>query len=206
MESSLSETALDALPTKSEKIRALAAAGYSRSEIANILQIRYQHVRNVLLQSGIKAESSKQNASTSKRAEPVPARLWPVDRLLEAGFEIVGNCQITGNDAFEYSSLAPTTPGVYAFAVNGMIAYVGLTRGALRTRLGHYVYGHERQRTSARVKSLILATLKRGDTVEVCVACPPALEWNGLPVDGAAGLETGLIRLIRPHWNKQGAA
>jgi len=39
------------LPTKSAKIRALARAGYSRSEIAKFLDIRYQHVRNVLVAS-----------------------------------------------------------------------------------------------------------------------------------------------------------
>ncbi len=35
--------------TKSDKIRALSRAGYSRAEIANFLGIRYQHVRNVLV-------------------------------------------------------------------------------------------------------------------------------------------------------------
>lgn len=39
------------LRTKSDKIRALAREGYSRSEIAKYLEIRYQHVRNVLIQS-----------------------------------------------------------------------------------------------------------------------------------------------------------
>lgn len=37
------------LPTTSAKVRALHAAGYSRSEIAAFLGIRYQHVRNVLV-------------------------------------------------------------------------------------------------------------------------------------------------------------
>jgi AbrB family looped-hinge helix DNA binding protein len=36
------------LPTKSAKIRALAARGVSRADIARALGIRYQHVRNVL--------------------------------------------------------------------------------------------------------------------------------------------------------------
>ena len=40
------------LTTKSDKIRALFRAGYSRSEIARSLGIRYQHVRNVLVQAG----------------------------------------------------------------------------------------------------------------------------------------------------------
>ncbi len=38
-----------ALPTKSAKIRALDAAGYKRARIADFLNIRYQHVRNVLV-------------------------------------------------------------------------------------------------------------------------------------------------------------
>ena len=40
------------LTTKADKIRALFRAGYSRSEIAGFLGVRYQHVRNVLVQSG----------------------------------------------------------------------------------------------------------------------------------------------------------
>lgn len=40
------------LTTKSDKIRALFRAGYSRSEIARSLGIRYQHVRGVLVRSG----------------------------------------------------------------------------------------------------------------------------------------------------------
>ena len=43
---------VDGLTTKADKIRALFRAGYSRSEIAGFLEIRYQHVRNVLVQSG----------------------------------------------------------------------------------------------------------------------------------------------------------
>jgi hypothetical protein len=36
--------------SKSAKIRALTKAGFSRSQVALMLGIRYQHVRNVLLQ------------------------------------------------------------------------------------------------------------------------------------------------------------
>ncbi len=38
------------LSTKSAKIRALAASGYKRADIARFMGIRYQHVRNVLEQ------------------------------------------------------------------------------------------------------------------------------------------------------------
>ncbi len=43
---------VEGLTTKSDKIRALFLEGYSRSEIAKYLDIRYQHVRNVLVQDG----------------------------------------------------------------------------------------------------------------------------------------------------------
>ncbi len=45
-------TVIHGLETWADKIRALNAAGYSRSEIAKFLGKRYQHVRNVLVQSG----------------------------------------------------------------------------------------------------------------------------------------------------------
>jgi hypothetical protein len=47
------------LKTKSAVIRALAAEGHKRSAIAAALNIRYQHVRNVLVQAAEKAERSK---------------------------------------------------------------------------------------------------------------------------------------------------
>lgn len=46
------EEVVEGLSTKADKIRALFRAGYSRSEIAGFLEIRYQHVRNVLVRSG----------------------------------------------------------------------------------------------------------------------------------------------------------
>lgn len=196
------EAVVEGLTSKADKIRALAQAGYFRTEIARFLEIRYQHVRNVLVKSGIEnLQSADINDPKSALLDPEP---WPITRLLDAGFELISSCDLTTENAFKYSRLAPSEPGVYAFAVNGTVAYIGLTRGALRKRLGHYVYGHAKQRTSARVKGLILSSLARGDKVSVCIARPPTQEWNGLPVDTAAGLETGLIKLIRPPWNQQG--
>jgi bifunctional DNA-binding transcriptional regulator/antitoxin component of YhaV-PrlF toxin-antitoxin module len=43
------EDAVAGLNTKSDKIRGLAKAGYSRAEIADFLGVRYQFVRNVLV-------------------------------------------------------------------------------------------------------------------------------------------------------------
>lgn len=195
------------LTTKADKIRALDAAGFSRTEIAQFLNIRYQHVRNTLVAGPPKQKrspnGSKPNvprfSATLKRAEP-----WPKEKLLAAGFELLGACALNDDGGFVYSDTAPTDAGVYAFAVDGTVKYVGLTRFGLRTRLGHYVYGHKAQKTSHRIKGLIMKALHSEHKVEVLIAQPPALEWNGLPVDGPSGLETGLIKLIRPEWNVQG--
>ncbi len=197
----LPQKIVEGLTTKSDKIRALDAAGFTRTEIAQFLGIRYQHVRNVLVQSGAPAPGKRSVKEAPVRIAPEP---WPMQKLIDAGFDLLGECRANGDGAFAFTTQAPTDAGVYAFAVDGIIHYVGLTRFGLRTRLGHYVYGHERQKTSARVKGLILEALAAGRCVSVLIARPPQFEWNGLPVDGAAGLETGLIKLIRPPWNQQG--
>ena len=197
----LPQKIVEGLTTKADKIRALDVAGFTRTEIAQFLGIRYQHVRNTLIQGTPKVRSGFQKGSAQPTIKPDP---WPIQRLLDAGFHLLGDCSLSGEDAFGYSAKATTEPGVYAFAVEGWVKYVGLTRGALRTRLGHYVRGHEGQKTSAHIKALILETLRAGQQVQVLVATPPTFEWNGLPVDGAPGLESGLIRLLKPDWNRQG--
>ena len=40
---------VSSLPTKSSKIRKLDSMGWSRGDISRTLEIRYQHVRNVLI-------------------------------------------------------------------------------------------------------------------------------------------------------------
>jgi hypothetical protein len=187
------------LTTKADKIRALDLAGFSRTEIARFLGISYQHVRNTLARGAPQRGHTGSLSVDAARPDP-----WPIQRLIDAGFLLLADCSLSGEDAFGYSVKAPTESGVYAFAVDGWIRYVGLTRGALRTRLGHYIRGHKGQKTSAHIKGRILEMLRAGRNVQVLVATPPSFEWNGLPVDGAAGLETGLIRLIKPDWNRQG--
>ena len=47
------------LPTTAAKIRALAAKGQSRADIARMLGIRYQHVRNVLMRDEEKMKKAE---------------------------------------------------------------------------------------------------------------------------------------------------
>jgi hypothetical protein len=60
------------------------------------------------------------------------------------------------------------------------------------------------QRTSRRLNEIITEQLGIGAVVDIYIAAPPALEWNGLPVHTAVGLESALIEMIQPPWNKMG--
>ncbi|MBX4967440.1 GIY-YIG nuclease family protein [Rhizobium binae] len=197
------------LETKSDKIRALARAGYLRTEISSLLAIRYQHVRKVLADAGI-SEGLKKEVQLER--EPVSIQVeedaatttvaptsWEV--LLRAGFCFLGEWTPGEDESFRLDAAAPTDGGVYSFVVDDVVMYVGLTQRGLRQRLDGYRRGHERQRTNARVKALILEALSAGKRVKVLIASPEEGSWNGLPVNMSAGLEAGLITKVQPAWN-----
>lgn len=57
------ESVTGGLKTKSDKIRALSRRGVPTAEIARFLDIRFQHARNVLIQSGLyKTEGGAEQA------------------------------------------------------------------------------------------------------------------------------------------------
>jgi hypothetical protein len=203
------------LETKSDMIRALARAGYMRTEIATLLGIRYQHVRKVLVDAGI-TEGFKPRDEVRLEREPVVVEVGEGDRvdglldtswevLLRAGFHFLGEWK-GENEDIQIDARVPVDAGVYSFVVDDVVMYVGLTQRGLRARLDAYRRGYEKQKTNARVKALIQGALASGKRVKVLVAVPTAGEWNGLPVNTAAGLEAGLISMIRPAWNVLGVS
>ena len=197
------------LSTTADKIRALAQGGYDRTEISKIMGIRYQHVRNVLLRSGItgglrrQVEVDREPVTVDAAPPPREDTSWEV--LTQAGFQLIGEWAGNAEGAIMLNAQAPAAPGVYAFVVDDIVVYVGLTLSGLRGRFDQYRRGHEGQRTSARINERIAETLRQGKPVKVLVATPEPLEWQDLPVNTAAGLEAGLIEMIRPSWNIKGA-
>ena len=200
---------LRGLETTSDKIRALARAGYLRTEIREILDIRYQHVRKVLVDAGItdglQRPIEMERSTDVIEVLPAERKQTPPSVLLAAGFQPLGVWQIV-DDKLELSAKAPVDAGVYAFILDEAVVYVGVTQNGLQTRMDQYRRGHAGQRTNARVNALIRKAVEAGQKVAVMTAVPPSLEWNGLPIDGAAGLEAGLIRLVQPLWNMRGLA
>ena len=200
---------VEGLTTKADKIRALANAGYLRTEISKFLGIKYQHVRHVLVRSGFEGGLQSGRGDDRSVVPPQPMQNLPEptswEVLLRAGFQFAGKWELVDGELNLDASI-PSESGVYAFVLDDFIVYIGLTLTGLRTRMSHYRRGHARQRTSARVKNLIVEALQSGKRVKILTAMPEPLNWNDLPVDTAAGLEAGLIREFRPAWNIQGAS
>ena len=196
---------VEGLPTTSDKIRALLREGYLRTQVAEFLDIRYQHVRKVAVDAGID-DGLQRGIVVVRKDKPIPRVLEEVaiDVLVDAGFERLGEWITDGAGGITLTTPAPRDAGVYAFVVDGLIKYIGVSRAGIRSRMSNYRAGQKGQKTSARVNQIINDHVTAGTTVEVYVAMPPALEWNGLPVVTAAGLEAGLIAMIQPPWNKMG--
>jgi hypothetical protein len=126
--------------------------------------------------------------------------------LVEGGFLHAGEWQVgvDGSILFKGDDPIPREPGVYAYAAGGVVRYVGSAQRGLRGRLRHYEIA-KTLRTAARIRAEILALLAAGVTVDVFVMVPPPLTLNRvLPIDTVAGLEEGLIRSLRPSWNRRG--
>jgi hypothetical protein len=201
-------TLIAGLTSTSEKIRALARAGYLRKEISAMLAVRYQHVRKVLVDAGIASglrrdvEYERQPVLVDTSNEPrQPTR---GDFLLDNGFRYLGEWVAMADRELQLNVRAPVDRGVYAFLLDDVVVYVGLAQRGFRTRMGHYRRGYVGQKTSARVKSLIAAALAEGKHVKVLITTPENDKWNGLPIDRGAGLEAGLIRQLQPQWNMLG--
>ena len=195
------------LSTKVEKIRALSQAGYERSEIAALLNIRYQNVRKALV-DGQGSRAHEATAAPLQIAAPIkdaPAGTQSWELLLRSGFLFIGEW-ILGNDGvISLGATIPTDAGVYAFVVDDIVKYVGLTRRGLRHRLRRLNASFTRRNSLARVETLIAETLDSGRRVKVLIAAPDPQDWQGLPIDTSAGLEAGLVAMMRPEWNVRGS-
>jgi len=192
------------LDTTSDKIRALLREGYLRTEVAKFLDIRYQHVRKVAVDAGIE-DGLQRGIVVVPKARPVlkVRDETAIEVLLDAEFKLLGTWVAT-ETGIGLSAPAPKTPGVYAFVVDRIVMYVGLTKMGFHKRMYSYQRPGSTQRTSQRINQIIGERVGAGTVVEIYIAVPPALEWNGLPINTAAGLEAGLIEMIQPPWNKMG--
>jgi hypothetical protein len=126
-------------------------------------------------------------------------------QLLGAGFQKVGCWELSSEQKLMHRIDLPAHKGVYAFAIDGVVQYVGLASTSVRQRLGFYSKPAQSQRTNIRLNEIIRGQIAQGAVVEVLVGHPPDHIWNGLKVSGAEGLEAGLIADFELPWNVRGS-
>jgi hypothetical protein len=125
--------------------------------------------------------------------------------LLHGGFAEVGCWELNSARDLVHRAELPTQAGVYAFAIDGIVQYVGLASKSLRQRFGHYRKPGPSQRTNIRLNEIIRGHIANGTVVRIAIAHPPDFVWNGLRISGAEGLEAGLIATFDLPWNMRGA-
>jgi len=182
------------MTTKSAEIRRLNSEGFTIAEIASKMGIRYQYAYNVLKgNSSPKRELLKSNIA-SKPFLDVPT-------LKRSGFFYADTWRVNELGFLIPSKQLPRDVGVYAFSKDDIIMYIGVATMGLTKRLYFYAKPGPSQKTSLRLNRTICTEIQSGATIDIYVAIPHDLEWNGLPVHGAAGLELGLIKAYTLPWN-----
>ncbi len=188
--------------TVSERIRQLGREGKSVSAIAEEVGVRYQHAYNVLRNAKLIATSEGAAVQTREiKQQPV----LTTDILLASGFIRSAVWTLSGADEILTDMQLPRAVGVYAFAKNGIAMYVGVATMGMAKRLYFYRKPGISQRTSLRINAMIKSECGTESSIEVFTAIPADFEWNGLPVNGAAGLELGLIKHFSLPWNIRSA-
>ena len=127
---------------------------------------------------------------------------------MRGGFVLSSCWTLSDADDLLLDRCLPVAAGVYAFAKEGTVLYVGLTTNDFSKRLRFYGKPGLGQSTNLRLKVLLLKEPRESAVIEIYTATPPNLEWNGLLVHGGAGLEHSLITEFSLPWNvkwKQGA-
>ena len=185
--------------SKSEKIRALAKEGRTVSEIASELGISYQFAYNVCQKAGLLNGMDRRVAPKPTPKKPFLA----VEKLCSGGFSLAGNLGQSIN-GLTMPTLSKE-PGVYAYAWEGIVQYLGVATRSLSQRLYGYCRPGPTQRTNQRMNALLLAKLNEGVPIELYFATPPDLTWNGFLVSGPIGLEAGLIASFELPLNLRGA-
>src|SRR5690606_33168537 len=114
---------------------------------------------------------------TEVEIAPKPQSPSPtVETLLAAGFLDAGGWRLV-NDRLQVDVAVPTDKGVYAFAKDGLVLYVGVASISLKRRMYNYCRPGSTQRTSQRVNDLIRSEVEYSSGVRIYLATPPDFDW-----------------------------
>lgn len=153
---------------------------------------------------GEPAQSGKTGAAQESWAE-LTAQTIKIRHLKDAGFKEAGKWKLNSRPRLpQFEGQMPEEPGVYAFVVKRKVRYIGSAQRGLHRRFRSYTNPKNKGTVATRIRKHVSDALAKGDDVKVlAIICTP-LSWNGLPVNLVAGLEEGLIRSLKPKWNRRG--
>ena len=128
-----------------------------------------------------------------------------LQQLVNIGFEEVGRWFLEGDQVtFSLTKSSKEANILYSFVVNGEVKYIGKSVLTLHKRMYFYKQGGGSQKTNIRNRAAINACLEEGQQVKIYVLVPDLqMNYKGMPINVAAGLEDNLISLLKPEWNKR---
>lgn len=119
----------------------------------------------------------------------------------ESGFWFLENSKLSSN----LSKSQKETNILYAFVVDDEVAYIGKSVQSLFKRMYLYKNCGPSQHTNIRNHASIKDCLEQGKTVRIYAFIQQVpMEYKGIPINLAAGLEDNLIALLKPYWNVTG--
>ena len=127
------------------------------------------------------------------------------DGAIAGGFVLAGRWVLSGSNERMMDQPLPRAAGVYGFAMDQVVQYVGIATMGLAKRLYSYAKPGVTQRTNQRLHERIKKELLTAPAMGIYIAIPSDFEWNGFPLHGSAGLELGLIKKYALPWNMRGA-
>jgi len=147
----------------------------------------------------IKPSSIVNTSQTSK------SQSESLQQLVNIGFEEVGRWFLEGDQVtFSLTKSSKEANILYSFVVNGEVKYIGKSVLTLHKRMYFYKQGGGSQKTNIRNRAAINACLEEGQQVKIYVLVPDLqMNYKGMPINVAAGLEDNLISLLKPEWNKR---
>src|SRR5205823_838863 len=109
----------------------------------------------------------------SKRVQPASKPRLMAAELLRAGFEFSGRWVLSSDGVLLSDRALPKSVGVYAFAREDVVLYVGVATMGLSKRLYFYGKPGVTQRTSQRIHNVIREALQSVSYIDIYTAMPP---------------------------------
>ena len=122
------------------------------------------------------------------------------------GFEKAG-CWNISNDSIDFhlTKYQREKEVLYAFISDQNVLYIGKTGRTLRQRLYGYKNPGHSQQTNIKNHDRIKKSITNGSRIDIYVLKQKEdIEYKGIKLNLAAGLEDNLIRRLRPLWNQTG--